>query len=251
VESGGNERLWRLPLAIQLPSLVLLPLGVIAVACIVVWAVRHRTAAAARVRSIRLLAEMTVASAGIVVGYAASTLTGSPHLRYGFARDFLLPALLMAVGGVALVSAGISRLLSSRERGRGPSPESVFVMLALVGSACAVVMLAHARAQGIPRIKDEQLGAVTYTAACSGDTCRVTMAAETTSGRSIVLPGASTLTFGCGSDEARLSVYSQAPAAGVHVDDSCSEPRLVAAWPTVMGLPPGPYELTAVKVRNV
>ena len=31
--------------------------------------------------------EMTVASAGLVVGYAASTLTGSPHLRYGFTLD--------------------------------------------------------------------------------------------------------------------------------------------------------------------
>jgi len=28
-------------------------------------------------------------------------------------------------------------------------------------------------------------------------------------------------------------------------------PKLVAAWPTVMGLPPGSYELAAVKVRNL
>ena len=63
-EAAGNERLWRLPLAIQLPSLVLLPLCVLAVAGIVVWAARRRSAASERVREIRLLLEMTVASGG-------------------------------------------------------------------------------------------------------------------------------------------------------------------------------------------
>src|SRR5262249_3284526 len=102
--AAGNERLWRLPLAVQLPSLVLLPLCAVAVAGIVVWAVRHRAAARPRSRAIRLLVETTVAATGLVFGYAASTLTGSPHLRYGFARDFLLPALLAGIVAIALVS---------------------------------------------------------------------------------------------------------------------------------------------------
>ena len=250
VQSAGNEKLWRLPLAIQLPSLLLLPLCVVAVAWIIVWAVRDRPAARERVRAVRLLAEMTIASAGIVVGYSASTLTGSPHLRYGFARDFLLPALLMGIAGVALVSAGIWRVLASRKREGRLSAESVFVMLALFGSAAAVVVLAYARANGIPRIESKQLGAVTYTATCSGDVCRVAMTAETTSGAPTAIPTASTLTFGCGGDRARFTVYAKAPDQGVSVDESCSRPRLVAAWPTVMGLPPGSFELTAVKVRN-
>jgi hypothetical protein len=215
-----------------------------------VWAVRHRPAARERVRAVRLLAEMTIASAGIVVGYSASTLTGSPHLRYGFARDFLLPALLMGIAGVALVSAGIWRVLASRKREGRLSAEFVFVMLALFGSAAAVVVLAYARANGIPRIESKQLGAVTYTATCSGDVCRVAMTAETTSGDATAIPKASTLTFGCGGDRARFTVYAKAPDQGVRVDERCSSPRLVAAWPTVMGLPPGSFELTAVKVRN-
>jgi hypothetical protein len=37
-KAAGNERFWRLPIAVQLPSLVLLPLCVLAVAGIVVWA---------------------------------------------------------------------------------------------------------------------------------------------------------------------------------------------------------------------
>ena len=77
--------------------------------------------------------------------------------------------------------------------------------------------LAYARANGIPRIESKQLGAVTYTATCRGDTCRVAIAAKTTSGDPISLPEASTLTFGCGSDEPRFSLYSSAPSAGVRV----------------------------------
>ncbi len=48
-KAAGNERLWRLPIAVQLPSLVLLPLCVLAVAGIVVWALRNREAARRRV----------------------------------------------------------------------------------------------------------------------------------------------------------------------------------------------------------
>ena len=250
VESAGNERLWRLPLAIQLPSLVLLPLCLVAVALIVVWAARNRSMARDRLRAIRLLAEMTIASTGIVVGYAASTLTGSSHLRYGFARDFLLPALLSGIVGVGLVSAGLWLLLT-RRAGRRLSPEFSFVLLAFVGSACAVFVLAYARANGIPRIEGSQLGAVTYTATCRDDTCRVAIAAETTSGASTSIPSASTLTFGCGSETPRFTVYAASPQDGVRVDTGCASPRLVAAWPTVMGLPPGSYELAAVKVRNL
>jgi hypothetical protein len=155
----------------------------------------------------------------------------------------------MGIAGVALVSAGLWRLLSSRKRERGVSPEFTFVVLAIVGSACAVAALAYARANGIPRIESKQLGAVTYTATCSADTCRVVLSAETTSGRSIAIPQASTLTFGCVSEEPRFTVYAKAPADGVRVE-ACPSPRLVAAWPTIMGLPPGAYEAAAVKVRN-
>ena len=58
-EAAGNERLWRLPLAIQLPSLVLLPLCIVVVAALVVWMARHRSVAAGRERSLRLLVELT------------------------------------------------------------------------------------------------------------------------------------------------------------------------------------------------
>ena len=82
-----------------------------------------------RVRSLRLLREMTIAPAGLVLGYAASTMTGPSHLRYGFARDFLLPALLTAIVGVALVSVGLwTPALASVPR-RRLSPEFAFGVL--------------------------------------------------------------------------------------------------------------------------
>ena len=249
-EAAGNERLWRLPLAIQLPSLVLLPLCVVAVTAIVVWFARHRLAASGKVRELRLLLEMTLASAGIVLGYSASTLTGSSHLRYGFARDFLLPAVLAAVVAVSLASAGLWLILS-RRRGARFSPEFGFVVPAVVVAAGIVSGIAVARAEGLPRIESRQLGPIQYTASCRGSVCDVSLTARTTSGQLISIPEASILTFGCGDDRARFTVYAERPTSGVQLARRCSDPRLVSAWPTVMGLPPGSYELGAVAVENV
>jgi hypothetical protein len=249
VEAAGNTRLWRLPLAVQLPSLVVLPLCIVAVLALVVWALRRRRIGPARVGALRGLMEMTVASAGLVVGYAASTLTGSPHLRYGFARDFLLPALLCGIVAITLAAAGLWLLLSST-RQRYVSSEFIFVMSSFAAAAVFIAAFAYARADGIPRLKGRQLGAVVYTATCRDGACEVTMSASSTGGRSIDIPEASTLTFGCGTNLARFTLYSSSLNQPVRLERTCARPRLVAAWPTIMGLPPGSYELAAVQVRN-
>jgi hypothetical protein len=246
---AGNLRLWSLPLAVQLPSLVLLPLCLLTVGALALVAARNREAAGERVRSLRLLLEATIASAGIVFGYAASTMTGSPHLRYGFARDFLLPALLTGVVGVALVSLGLWALLAAGRR-RRLSPEFAFGIVAFLGSAVLVVVLAFARADGIPRIESRHLDDIVYTASCTGARCDVSLEATGTHGSQVAIPQASTLTFGCDSDRGELTVFLKRLADGVSVPPSCAEPRLVAAWPTVMGLPPGSFELAAVRVRT-
>jgi hypothetical protein len=255
-EAAGNERLWRLPLAIQLPSLVFLPLCVIAVTAIVVWAARNREAAAPRAREIRLLAETTIAATGIVVGYAASTMTGSSHLRYGFARDFLLPALLSGLVAAGLFGVAFWLVLARIGPVRIPptsirlSTESVLVLVAFVVSAGLVAGTAIARAEGLPRIESRTLGPVVYTASCRDAVCDVDVEARTVSGRPISIPERSTLTFGCGSDRPSFTLYVDEPSAGVRLPVTCRAPRLVAAWPTVMGLPPGSYELAAVEVVN-
>jgi hypothetical protein len=250
--AAGNERLWRLPLSVQLPALVLLPVCVAAIAVLLVWSVRNRSVASGKMRELRLLVEMTLAAAGIVVGYAASTMTGSSHLRYGFARDFLLPALLTGIVGVSLVSIGLWLVLSRRRRrGADLSPESWFVILAVVGAAVLVAGVTFARSHGLPRIESRQLGPVAYSARCAGDACDVSIQASTRAGRAISIPEASTLTFGCGSARPRFTIYVEEPTAGVRLGRRCHDPRLVAAWPVVMGLPPGSYELGFVSVENV
>src|SRR5262249_25240290 len=130
------------------------------------------------------------------------------------------------------------------------SPEFVFVTLSIVGTGCLVFALAYARANGIPRIESHQLGAVTYGATCRGDTCAVDIAAQTTSGKPTSIPEASVLTFGCGSATPRFTQYERTLSARIRLTQPCTKPRLVAAWPTVMGLPPGSFELGAVKVNS-
>ncbi|MGH3065408.1 MAG: hypothetical protein ACRDOF_03820 [Gaiellaceae bacterium] len=249
--AAGNERLWRLPLAVQLPALVLLPLCVIAVVALIVWFSRNGAAGSARARELRLLLEMAVAASGIVLGYVASTLTGSSHLRYGFARDFLLPALLTSVVSVSLVAAGLWLVLSRRRRRGLVSPEFRFVMLSFALAAGVVTAATVGRSHGLPRIESRQLGPVSYAARCRGDMCDIAITAKTRSGAPISIPEASTLTFGCGSSRAQLSIYVSRPTEGVGLPTTCRDPRLVAAWPTVMGLPPGSYELGFVGVENV
>jgi len=191
-----------------------------------------------------------------VLGYVASTISGSSHLRYGLARDFLLPALLAGVVGVSLLSVGLWVALSKLGPLRLPSTrvhlstETLFVVLAFVVTAGLVTGVTVARADGLPRIESRQLGPVEYTATCRGDVCGVDIAATTVSGQDISIPERSTLTFGCGSDRPRFTVYVEEPSAGVRITPTCRRPRLVAAWPTVMGLPPGSYELRAVTVEN-
>jgi hypothetical protein len=249
-DAAGSERLWRQPLAIQLPSLILLPLCLVVLGALLVWAARHRRAAAGSARELQGLVEMTTAASGLVLGYAASTMIGSSHLRYGLARDFLLPALLTSVVAVTLVSGGLWRFLSSRPSAR-VSPESVFVLLSVVGAVAMVAGAVFARAYGIPRIEGRQLGDVTYMASCRGDSCDVSLDARTTGGRAISIPDSSTLTFACGRGRPDLTIYASSLAGRVRLTAACPDARLTEAWPTVAGLPPGAYELhRAVRVSN-
>ena len=93
------------------------------------------------------MAEMTIAATGIVVGYAGSTLTGPAHLRYGFARDFVLPALLSAVVAVTLGSVALWYLVARRRVGRGLSPETRFVAVSPSPSPSSSWALLHTGAR--------------------------------------------------------------------------------------------------------
>ena len=249
-ESSGQERLWRLPLAVQLPALVFLPVCILVVAGLVVWFVRHRERAAARARELRLLLETTIAATGIVVGYAASTMTGSAHLRYGFARDFLLPSLLTGIVAVSLGSAGLWLVLSRVRRSARPSSELVFVCLALSAPCSSSPESPSPVTEGCRGSRARSSSpSRTPPLALTGSAASPSMRGRGRARRSRS-PSASTLTFGCGSDEPRFTIYAENPTEGVALSQTCPEPRLVAAWPTVMGLPPGSYELQAISVVN-
>jgi hypothetical protein len=240
---GTNLDLWSLPLAVQLPMLLLLPLCLLAIGVLLVRAIPRRSARP----ELRSLTELTIAATCLVVGYAGSTLTGPSHLRYGFARDFILPAFLVAVVAVTLGAACLWRVLLRRRSGR-PAAEVAFVGAALVFAFFAVGAAAVGRSSGLPRIEGRHLASVTYTARCAR-ACTVSVAATGSGGQEISIPNSSTLTFGCGSAEPRFTIY-RSSLTGVVSVPQCREPRLVAAWPTVMGLPPGSFELAAVRVRN-
>ena len=193
-DAAGNERLWRLPLVAQLPSLVLLPVCLVAVGVLVVWFARNRTRATGRVRELRLLVEMTIAAVGLVLGYVASTISGSPHLRYGLARDFLLPALLTAVVATALLGAALWVVLSRMGSLRLPptrvrlSPETVLVGLAFFVSVGLVAGAAVRPGPGPAQDRQPAARPVEYTATCRGNVCDVDVAAKTVSGQPTSIP---------------------------------------------------------------
>ena len=239
-----------LPLAVQLPPLVLLPLCIVGVTLLLVWFIRKHDSVSRRTRELRLLLEMTIASTGIVVGYAASTMTGSPHLQYGLARVFLLPAALTAIVAASLAGLGLWHVAVRSTRSRRWSPRVAFVVPIVLFAMVFVGVSTYARSHGLPRIDGRHLSRVAYTARCYEEVCTVRLDASTRSGRSISIPDASTLTFGCGSDRARFTLYAASLRESLTLGRPCRDPRLVAAWPTIMGLPPGSYELAAVRVRN-
>jgi hypothetical protein len=124
------------------------------------------------------------------------------------------------------------------------------VAAAAVGAVAVVSVVWLGRDQGLPRIESRQLGAVRYTSTCRNTLCEIELEARTVSGDPISIPKASTLTYGCGSSYPRFSVYDDDPTNGTELGTTCRFPTLLAAWPTVMGLPPVRFTLPAVKVAN-
>ena len=264
-EYAGIRAAWRQPLSVQLPALLLIPLCVVAVGWLLVRVARRRPAArtpsdtvslGVRARELQLLAELTIAASGLVLGYLASTWSSSSALRFGFARDFMLASLLAGIVGVCLITAWVYRTVLRRGSLRVPgtsralSPSRACVAAAAVGSLALMAGVVVARTYGLPRVDSRHLATIEYTATCAPDACRVDIAATNGHGESVDLPTTSLLSFGCGSDEPSFTVHAPDPAQGVPIPSSCADPRLVAAWPTIMGVPPNSEILRAVGVSN-
>lgn len=246
--TGLNE-LWRMPLSVQLPGLVFLPFAGLLLAGLLGRALRRRELDADRGRALRQLVELTVVAGGVTLGYTASTLTGPSHLKYGFAREYLLPAFLMTVTAAVLGVAGLWLALSWLRR--RPAMRELALLLGVgAGTFAALAGIAAAREHGLPRIESRHLEAIRYTAACRREACTIAVDARTPSGRSLRLPEASVLTFGCGDEQGRFSIYARTLTSPVRLPETCRDPRLVAAWPTVMGLAPDTAHLGYVAVST-
>jgi hypothetical protein len=255
-EYAGIRAAWRQPLSVQLPALLLIPLCVVAVGLLLAGAARRRQAASGRTRELQLLAEMTIAASGLTLGYLASSWSSSSALRFGFARDFMLAALLAGVVGVCVLAAWLYGAVLRRGEiripgtGRRLSPARSCVAAVSVGTLVLMAAVVVTRTYGLPQIESRHLASLEYHATCRSSTCRIEIQAMNPGGERISIPSASLLTFGCGSNQPRFSLYAADPAEGVAVPLSCAEPRLVAAWPAVMGVPPSSEVLRAVAVSN-
>ena len=226
-----------------------LPLCVLAVAAIVVWAVRHRAAARDKLRAIRLLAELTIASAGIVVGLrgehahglAASALRVRPRLPAPGAprRDRGDRTRLGPASGGPTRRAG--EAIASR-------PRSLFIVARRRRSRPSSSLVDGIRPHdGLPRLESRQLGVGQYTAELPRHAATCRLEATTPSGAAIIDPGGVDSDVRVRERRAAFTLYVERrrPRVSGH-SRPCPDPRLVAAWPTVMGLPPGSFELGAV-----
>jgi hypothetical protein len=247
-EYAGIRAAWRQPLSVQLPALLLIPLCVIAVGALVVRASRRRGAAngVPRPRELQLLTELTVAASGLVLGYLASSWSSSSALRFGFARDFMLASYLAGIVGVCVLVAGNYGAATRRAL----SPSRACVYATGLGVVVLMIGVVVTRSYGLPRVDSRHFATLEYSATCAPATCSIDVTATNERGENVPLPTTSLLTFGCGSDEPRFTLHVPEPASGVSIPATCTDPRLVAAWPTIMGVPPNSDVLRAVAVSN-
>ena len=108
----------------------------------------------------------------------------------------------------------------SRRQGK-ISAESLFVVLSVVGAAVVITGTTYARAHGIPRLEARQLGEVAYTASCRVDRCEVSLEAKTTRGGPISIPETSTLTFECGDDTPRFTIFAASLSGDIALNRRC------------------------------
>ena len=252
---GGGTDVWKQPLTIQLPALVVLPLCILALAVLVVRVAKRGEHVSGHARELRLLVEFTAVASGLTLGYVASPWASSTALGYGFARDFILPFLLTGLVSVALGFCALDHVLSRRESIRLPTGARLsrgaaywaVAMLVAVGLVTATLM---ARTSGLPRLESRHLAALEYDATCADARCAVEVVAANPQGRKVEVPGASLLTVGCGGEAPRFTVRVEKPTQGFPIPPTCRDPRLVAAWPLTMGTPPNSDVLRTIQVAN-
>jgi len=142
---------WRQPLLLQLPGLFGAAAGLL-----LLMALRPS-------QILRLplgIMFAAVAAGGLILAYTSGAPSGSPHLKYGFFRDFM-PALIL------LTTAFIAALARQRTLERS----STTTLVPLIAFFAVAVGLTALRPVGLPRIPDSDVTRFEIVSTCSGEIC--------------------------------------------------------------------------------
>lgn len=154
---------WRQPLLLQLPGLAA------AVAGLLVWLAQRPS----RVLKLPLGVLFAILTAGgTILAYVSGAPSGSPHLKFGFFRDFIAPLLL-------LTTAFIAALATQRGRaGAGLIAPMAVYFIVLLG-------LTALRAVGLPTLPGPRVSQLQITSSCVAGECTFGLLASDAAGNAV------------------------------------------------------------------
>lgn len=157
---------WRQPLFLQLPGLIAAAAGLA-----VLFALRPR-----RVLQLPLGVLFAIlAAGGLVLAYISGAPSGSPHLKYGFFRDFV-PALILLTG--ALIGA-----LAAQRAEDGRTAGALLVPLIIYFAV--LFGLTALRPVGLPPVVGAHVARLGIASSCSAGDCTFSLKALAASGEAL------------------------------------------------------------------
>jgi len=157
---------WRQPLLLQLPGLVAAGAGVLTLVLL-----RPR-------RALRLplgVLFATLAAGGLVLAYVSGAPSGSPHLKYGFFRDFVPPLVLLTGAFIAAVATQ-----RAADRRTGPA-----LLLSLGVYFVLVLGLTALRPIGLPPLPGSHVARFELASSCIAGSCSFDLKAIGMSGEAL------------------------------------------------------------------
>ena len=185
-DSLGN---WRQPLLLQLPGLFGAAAGLIVL-------LAFRPGIILRLPLGSLFAMLT--AGGLVLAYASGAPSGSPHLKYGFFRDFIPAMVLLTTVFVALLA-----------RQRVAERDSASTLLPLIVFFMVVVSLTALRPVGLPRIAGSEVSRFEISSTCDGGQCGFELTARDAAGETMPYNDLAYVTCQNGSDFAKTLKLSE------------------------------------------
>jgi hypothetical protein len=156
--TGGGLEGWRQPLSLQLPGLIGAGAGLLTLLVL-----RPR-----RILQLPLgVIFATLTAGGLVMAYVSGAPSGSPHLKYGFFRDFVPPLMLLSCAFIGALAT--TRTVEGRSSGSLVAP--LLVCFAVVAG------LTGLRAVGLPRLSGAEVTRFEVASSCGADGCSFALTA--------------------------------------------------------------------------